>query len=770
MSSIKPESETDSVAMDVSPMATFAADSTPAPDPTADPIPVSTQDTPLTPSESMPSSIPLSITASPSILPSSPISHIQHPVAPPTPTREQSIINSSVNGTRNNSNTSSTRLTNGPTTTSALDRGPLGLTIEEEQWVKEKMEYALYDFQVLSLAIKRYKWQLNQVPKDVSRLQSLKEKHIEEPFEFLRQLKSKEFRYPESQRTLPAPSIEWTKYQFPPANPVIPTKTPRATYLSSVSFTTNRDRSSANVVSLASRSSNNNRSRAGSPSYERMRTVKDTAKSLGIHTVHHHYPIHHHQHVNSHDFEVDTNRIESNGAGERLSSETREPSQQASQEIGQSGAGRSSSPVANVGSHDMEGVTYSGQVAQSASFRVESTPAAQFGVTPYSSTQQSQVSNDQAAFESTNLTIDHSLGYNPIQPSDFGTNSNITYNHMSGSVDVQPGNNVKPRGSSREGSGVRDDPKPPLYNIPWSDEEQQLLERLLEEYPDEPVAAQRFQKISAAMGTRTPKQVASRVQKYFIKLVKAGLEAPGRMNYSLETSKAKGKGVSTTAKGKKRKEGPGGSGGVGGTEGMASGKAKAARPPKKKELSVEAAGIGGRPSGSVLGSGIGSGSGMKKKQKAKSLLGSGFGRTSGTQYLHYSSAPTVYMSDEDDEESVQDMLGVSSGNINNGGNIHGGNSQRGSPDGGIATHIGYSCDSCGVEPILGIRYSCMDCEELGGTDLCGPCYNSGEYQNELHILSHRFQAIETADIPAYSHDYRSSSAGPSGTSGIHHIG
>ncbi|KAF8933670.1 ZZ-type zinc finger-containing protein 3 [Dissophora ornata] len=353
-----------------------------------------------------------------------------------------------------------------------------------------------------------------------------------------------------------------------------------------------------------------------------------------------------------------------------------------------------------------------------------------------------------------NQTIDHSLKDSTvIQSSDLGSNSNITYNHISGSVDIQPGTtNIKPRGTSREGSGVRDDPKPPLYNIPWSDEEQQLLEKLLEVYPDEPVAAQRFQKISAAMGTRTPKQVASRVQKYFIKLVKAGLEAPGRMNYSLETSKAKGKGVTSNAKGKKRKDGP-----AAGSDVVAQ-KIKATAPRKKKETSVEAGSSG-------VGSGSGSGS-VKKKQKGKSLLGSGFGRTSGTQYLNYSSAPTVYMSEEDDEDSVQDMLAVSGNSIHTNGQV-GGISGRESSEIGIAAHLGYACDSCGVEPILGVRYSCMDCEELGGTDLCGPCYNSGEYHNELHLLSHRFQAIDTADMPAYSRDYRPSSAGPSGTSGIY---
>jgi len=41
------------------------------------------------------------------------------------------------------------------------------------------------------MAIKRYKWQLSRVGKDIVRLQSLKEKHMADPFEFLRQLKAK---------------------------------------------------------------------------------------------------------------------------------------------------------------------------------------------------------------------------------------------------------------------------------------------------------------------------------------------------------------------------------------------------------------------------------------------------------------------------------------------------------------------------------------------------------------------------------------------------
>jgi hypothetical protein len=67
------------------------------------------------------------------------------------------------------------------------------------------------------------------------------------------------------------------------------------------------------------------------------------------------------------------------------------------------------------------------------------------------------------------------------------------------------------------------------FKQPWSDEEQKRLQELLLVYPDEPVRAQRFNKISKALGTRTPRQVASRVQKYFIKLAKLGLPVPGRI-------------------------------------------------------------------------------------------------------------------------------------------------------------------------------------------------------------------------------------------------
>lgn len=63
----------------------------------------------------------------------------------------------------------------------------------------------------------------------------------------------------------------------------------------------------------------------------------------------------------------------------------------------------------------------------------------------------------------------------------------------------------------------------------WTPEEQRKLEELLVKYPPEEVERKRIVKIANELGTRTKEQVASRLQKYFLKLMKAGLPIPGRL-------------------------------------------------------------------------------------------------------------------------------------------------------------------------------------------------------------------------------------------------
>lgn len=78
-------------------------------------------------------------------------------------------------------------------------------------------------------------------------------------------------------------------------------------------------------------------------------------------------------------------------------------------------------------------------------------------------------------------------------------------------------------------------------------------------YPPEPIEIRRFKKIAAALGigsaiffmifscnrytcfagNRTTKQVCSRVQKYFLKLYKAGLPIPGRIPKTISKYKVK---------------------------------------------------------------------------------------------------------------------------------------------------------------------------------------------------------------------------------------
>ncbi|XP_062849900.1 ZZ-type zinc finger-containing protein 3 isoform X2 [Trichomycterus rosablanca] len=70
--------------------------------------------------------------------------------------------------------------------------------------------------------------------------------------------------------------------------------------------------------------------------------------------------------------------------------------------------------------------------------------------------------------------------------------------------------------------------KPETFNQLWTVEEQKKLEQLLLKFPPEEVESKRWQKIADELGNRTAKQVASRVQKYFIKLTKAGIPVPGR--------------------------------------------------------------------------------------------------------------------------------------------------------------------------------------------------------------------------------------------------
>ncbi|KAI0033015.1 hypothetical protein K488DRAFT_85312 [Vararia minispora EC-137] len=83
--------------------------------------------------------------------------------------------------------------------------------------------------------------------------------------------------------------------------------------------------------------------------------------------------------------------------------------------------------------------------------------------------------------------------------------------------------NIEADGVTQPSKASRHSKQSETYKQAWSMSEQHLLERLLVEIPDG--EKNRWAKISRAMhGRRTPRQVASRVQKYFEKLKRFGVD------------------------------------------------------------------------------------------------------------------------------------------------------------------------------------------------------------------------------------------------------
>ncbi|KAJ2077228.1 hypothetical protein H4R24_005250 [Coemansia sp. RSA 988] len=297
---------------------------------------------------------------------------------------------------------------------------------------------------------------------------------------------------------------------------------------------------------------------------------------------------------------------------------------------------------------------------------------------------------------------------------------------------------VGSRGPTRCGS---DTPKPPSYNLPWSDHEQTTLEQLLIEFPEEEVANDRWRKISMALGTRTMRQVASRVQKYFIKLSKAGLPVPGRVPDTSNWSSL-------------------------------------SRPLDTIPTSNSSVDIS-----------INNSAGTPRQQRRRRMAGSG--PASGShkrKHVDFTSSEEedidIDLGDHDDHEALHAPSGMSVsydrkgkqadrfGGLftSNGGfgadrfELATGSSNGGWMDSALAStsavqppalrsakavHLGYRCDSCLAEPIVGIRWNCLDCRGAHAVDLCDECREEGTYETEWHQDTHNFHAKRDAEMEPY---------------------
>ncbi|KAJ1171424.1 hypothetical protein NDU88_003286 [Pleurodeles waltl] len=210
-----------------------------------------------------------------------------------------------------------------------------------------------------------------------------------------------------------------------------------------------------------------------------------------------------------------------------------------------------------------------------------------------------------------------------------------------------------------------DESKPETFNQLWSVEEQKRLEQLLLKFPPEEVESRRWQKIADCLGNRTAKQVASRVQKYFIKLTKAGIPVPGRTpNLYLYSKKSSSK----------------------------------RQHPLNKHLF--------RPSTFMT--------------SHEPPVYMDEDSQSSFQSRDMDAAAEDDVSDEENiplacRESAEykELLELK--------RLRKKKLLQFNAEGGFVHHVGFKCDNCGTEPIQGIRWHCQDCPPDRAVDFCDSC-------------------------------------------------
>eukprot|EP00026_Physarum_polycephalum_P009705 Phypoly_transcript_09839.p1 GENE.Phypoly_transcript_09839~~Phypoly_transcript_09839.p1 ORF type:complete len:414 (+),score=87.84 Phypoly_transcript_09839:45-1286(+) len=247
--------------------------------------------------------------------------------------------------------------------------------------------------------------------------------------------------------------------------------------------------------------------------------------------------------------------------------------------------------------------------------------------------------------------------------------------------------------------------KPPSFNQLWTKEEQRRLENLLIEYPDEEVSAHRWAKIARALGNRTPKQVASRTQKYFIRLQKQGIPVPGKPpSMALYLNK-----INNTP-----------------------------NPPKKKRKTDDDTEESDEmPTSSTVEYYVPPPVLMREDRRAKPVA---------PALPNELSAIPAALQDTPEYKELMELLKAQQPEK--------ANNERVIPSETLTTdaHQGYKCDGCEVEPIVGTRWHCAECPEV---DLCDACHTQ-ETETPTHRKHHKMEQFKVAELTPYymDNDYK----------------
>ncbi|XP_065185642.1 ZZ-type zinc finger-containing protein 3-like [Sycon ciliatum] len=289
--------------------------------------------------------------------------------------------------------------------------------------------------------------------------------------------------------------------------------------------------------------------------------------------------------------------------------------------------------------------------------------------------------------------------------------------------------------SNRSSSST--DSKSKTFNQPWTAEEQARLEGLLETYPTEPIEARRWKKIAAALGNRTPRQVASRVQKYFLKLKKASLPVPGKapsVPLRKGTSSRKTS-VSSSSEGRRQQR-------------MYADKSTASM------STIDSSAVFLDDGGNIE-------NGMAVLDSTSSLLSH-----SDHQFMNGADGGRSSALDSDFSAEEMDMERTSGYASSTGGKTGKSKYMATATVSVAATtvvkeeefncdldldmqHAGYQCDGCGQAPLSGIRWHCEDCPEENSLDFCNDCVDRCNVDTATHLKEHNLKPIRPIPPTAF---------------------
>lgn len=241
---------------------------------------------------------------------------------------------------------------------------------------------------------------------------------------------------------------------------------------------------------------------------------------------------------------------------------------------------------------------------------------------------------------------------------------------------------------------AKDKSKSATFNQLWTSEEQQRLEHLLIQYPPEEVESRRWTKIAEALGNRTPVQVASRVQKYFLRLAKEGLPIPGRMP-NLSTYVKKG----------------------------------SHRHHRYNRIYQTSTFMQTHTPPVWMRD--------EDDDQGFSLATFGYKQANGSEDNTPAMSETASTKDDSSDEDNLPVELLNTAEYQELQRLKRLKKQILSQQKSSATkHIGYKCDKCGCEPIIGTRWHCIDCPADLSFDFCEDCSDTS-FQRDNHNSSHR---------------------------------